>query len=71
MQLGSALLHFLETLLRWTGEAVQTAPCIGVLEKAGQTPEVGRFLADICGGITNAGVFNARDIATTEAAKVI
>ncbi|MBM3505514.1 MAG: nucleotide sugar dehydrogenase [Alphaproteobacteria bacterium] len=38
---------------------------------AGQTPEVGKVLAEVYGKVTRAGVFLARDIATAEAAKVI
>jgi UDP-N-acetyl-D-glucosamine/UDP-N-acetyl-D-galactosamine dehydrogenase len=38
---------------------------------AGQTPEVTRMLAGIYGAITTGGVFEARDIKTAEAAKVI
>ncbi len=38
---------------------------------AGQTSAVAKALADLYGGITEAGVFVARDIKTAEAAKVI
>ena len=38
---------------------------------AGETPEVTARLADLYGRITGAGVFEARDIRTAEAAKVI
>jgi len=38
---------------------------------AGQTPEVTALLVDVYGRLTDAGVFQARDIRTAEAAKVI
>lgn len=38
---------------------------------AGETPEVTARLADLYGRVTSAGVFEARDIRTAEAAKVI
>ncbi len=52
------------------GDPVHTLANI-VKVVAGQTPEVGKVLADVYGKVTKAGVFMARDIATAEAAKVI
>ncbi len=52
------------------GDPVHTLSSI-VKVVAGQTPEVGKVLAEVYGAITKAGVFMARDIATAEAAKVI
>ena len=52
------------------GDPVHTLANI-VKAVAGQTPEVGKVLAEVYGSVTKAGVFMARDIATAEAAKVI
>ena len=52
------------------GDPVHTLSSI-VKVVAGQTPEVGKVLAEVYGAITKPGVFMARDIATAEAAKVI
>ena len=52
------------------GDPVHTLANI-VKVVAGQTPEVGKVLAEVYGKVTKAGVFMARDIATAEAAKVI
>ena len=52
------------------GDPVHTLANI-VKVVAGQTPEVGKVLAEVYGSVTKAGVFMARDITTAEAAKVI
>jgi UDP-N-acetyl-D-galactosamine dehydrogenase len=52
------------------GDPVHTLANI-VKVVAGQTPDVGRVLAEVYGKVTKAGVFMARNIATAEAAKVI
>ena len=52
------------------GDPVHTLANI-VKVVAGQTPEVGKVLAEVYSRVTKAGVFMARDIATAEAAKVI
>jgi UDP-N-acetyl-D-galactosamine dehydrogenase len=76
LEKASGLTSGKDFFLGYSPERINLGDSEHALEKivkvvAGQTPEVTEKLSDLYGAITSGGVFQARDIKTAEAAKVI
>jgi UDP-N-acetyl-D-galactosamine dehydrogenase len=76
LEIASGMVSGIDFYLGYSPERINPGDKVHTVDKitkvvAGQTPEVTAFLLELYGKLTNGNVFQAKDIKTAEAAKVI